>query len=263
MAKDDLDYVIDVTKFKTKAAWGADPYKDVPTQVKSTFTRHALFSQWCQQHQACRSRMPCSGGSSALSASSRPRLHGEQTPTRTCPPRSSPPSPGTPSSHGAAAGDENALPRWLKSAVSKDERGTNPYKDVPTQVKSTFTRHALFSWCCCCRQGMPCLGGSNALSASSGRRLRGAQIPDRTCPGRLSPPSPGIASLAFNRCTEEQQRAADSKHPELHFGPVWLHPPLLAPAVPCWRQPLASGQTLGNEAQCAQLQQATGVPDGA
>ena len=39
--KDDLEFVLDVTKFKTKAPWGQDPYKDVPTQVKSAFTRRA------------------------------------------------------------------------------------------------------------------------------------------------------------------------------------------------------------------------------
>lgn len=39
IARDDLDFTIDVTKFKTKAAWGEDPMKIVPTQVKSAFTR--------------------------------------------------------------------------------------------------------------------------------------------------------------------------------------------------------------------------------
>lgn len=39
IARDDLDFAIDVTKFKTKAAWGEDPMKNVPTQVKSAFTR--------------------------------------------------------------------------------------------------------------------------------------------------------------------------------------------------------------------------------
>ena len=39
MAKDDLEYIIDVTKFKTKAPWGGDPYKDVAPQVKAAFTR--------------------------------------------------------------------------------------------------------------------------------------------------------------------------------------------------------------------------------
>ena len=39
IARDDLDYVLDVTKWKTKAPWGEDPMKGVPTQVKSAFTR--------------------------------------------------------------------------------------------------------------------------------------------------------------------------------------------------------------------------------
>ncbi len=39
LARDDLDFVMDVTKFKTKAAWGEDPMKPIPTQVKSAFTR--------------------------------------------------------------------------------------------------------------------------------------------------------------------------------------------------------------------------------
>ncbi len=34
-----MDYVLDVTTFKTKSAWGSDPYKDVPSKVKSSFTR--------------------------------------------------------------------------------------------------------------------------------------------------------------------------------------------------------------------------------
>jgi len=39
LARDDLDFVIDVTKFKTKAPWGEDPYKSVETATKSAFTR--------------------------------------------------------------------------------------------------------------------------------------------------------------------------------------------------------------------------------
>ena len=39
MAREDLDFVLDVTKFKTRQPWGEDPYKAVPTQVKSAFTR--------------------------------------------------------------------------------------------------------------------------------------------------------------------------------------------------------------------------------
>lgn len=39
LARDDLDFVLDVTKFKTAKEWGADPYKDVPAVVKSAFTR--------------------------------------------------------------------------------------------------------------------------------------------------------------------------------------------------------------------------------
>lgn len=39
MARDDLDYVLDVTKFKTKGSWNEDPLKSVPTALKSAFTR--------------------------------------------------------------------------------------------------------------------------------------------------------------------------------------------------------------------------------
>ncbi len=39
LSKDDFEFVLDVTKFKTSKEWGADPYKDVPTAVKSAFTR--------------------------------------------------------------------------------------------------------------------------------------------------------------------------------------------------------------------------------
>ena len=38
-AQDDFEYVMDVTKFKSKAEWAEDPYKKVPTAVKSAFTR--------------------------------------------------------------------------------------------------------------------------------------------------------------------------------------------------------------------------------
>lgn len=41
MARDDLDYLLDVTKFKTKGAWNDDPLKGVPTALKSAFTRCA------------------------------------------------------------------------------------------------------------------------------------------------------------------------------------------------------------------------------
>jgi hypothetical protein len=34
-----LDYVLDVTQWKTKAAWGEDPMKAVATKVKSALTR--------------------------------------------------------------------------------------------------------------------------------------------------------------------------------------------------------------------------------
>jgi len=40
IARDDLDYVLDVTKWKTKSSWGEDPMRGVPTQVKSAFTRY-------------------------------------------------------------------------------------------------------------------------------------------------------------------------------------------------------------------------------
>ncbi|GFR43759.1 hypothetical protein Agub_g4871 [Astrephomene gubernaculifera] len=37
--REQLDYILDVTSFKSKAAWAEDPYKEVPTKVKAAFTR--------------------------------------------------------------------------------------------------------------------------------------------------------------------------------------------------------------------------------
>lgn len=37
--REQFDYVLDVTKFKTKAEWAEDPMKDVDTKTKSAFTR--------------------------------------------------------------------------------------------------------------------------------------------------------------------------------------------------------------------------------
>ena len=37
--KDDHQFILDVTQFKSKAPGMEDPYKNVPTQVKSAFTR--------------------------------------------------------------------------------------------------------------------------------------------------------------------------------------------------------------------------------
>ncbi|GAX74453.1 hypothetical protein CEUSTIGMA_g1902.t1 [Chlamydomonas eustigma] len=39
ISREQFDYVVDVTSFKTKATWGEDPMKDVETKVKSAFTR--------------------------------------------------------------------------------------------------------------------------------------------------------------------------------------------------------------------------------
>jgi len=37
--KDDHQFILDVTQFKSKAPGMEDPYKNVPTAVKSAFTR--------------------------------------------------------------------------------------------------------------------------------------------------------------------------------------------------------------------------------
>jgi len=37
--RDQFDFVLDVTKFKSKAGWAEDPMKDVDTKTKSAFTR--------------------------------------------------------------------------------------------------------------------------------------------------------------------------------------------------------------------------------
>lgn len=39
MDREDLDFVLDVTKFKTKAPWGEDPWKPVPPATKAALTR--------------------------------------------------------------------------------------------------------------------------------------------------------------------------------------------------------------------------------
>ena len=39
LARDDVDFLLDVTKFKTKQDWGEDPMKEVDTQTKAAFTR--------------------------------------------------------------------------------------------------------------------------------------------------------------------------------------------------------------------------------
>lgn len=37
--REQFDFVLDVTKFKTNAGWAEDPMKDVDTKTKSAFTR--------------------------------------------------------------------------------------------------------------------------------------------------------------------------------------------------------------------------------
>ncbi len=37
--REQFDYILDVTSFKSKALWAEDTFKDVPTKVKSAFTR--------------------------------------------------------------------------------------------------------------------------------------------------------------------------------------------------------------------------------
>lgn len=39
ISREDLDFISDVTKFKTQQPWGEDPMKSIETQVKSAFTR--------------------------------------------------------------------------------------------------------------------------------------------------------------------------------------------------------------------------------
>ena len=39
LSRDDLDFVLSVTKFKGKEAWKEDPMSEVETQTKSAFTR--------------------------------------------------------------------------------------------------------------------------------------------------------------------------------------------------------------------------------
>jgi replication factor C subunit 1 len=37
--REQFDFVLDVTKFKSKAEWAEDPMKDIDTKTKSAFTR--------------------------------------------------------------------------------------------------------------------------------------------------------------------------------------------------------------------------------
>mgnify|MGYP001806790264 CR=1 FL=1 len=37
--RDQFDFILDVTKFKSKAEWAEDPMKEVDTKTKSAFTR--------------------------------------------------------------------------------------------------------------------------------------------------------------------------------------------------------------------------------
>lgn len=39
ISREQYDFVLDVTKFKSKAPWAEDPTKDIETKVKSAFTR--------------------------------------------------------------------------------------------------------------------------------------------------------------------------------------------------------------------------------
>ena len=65
LSRDDLDYVIDVTKWKTKASWSEDPMKAVPTQVKSAFTRWAM--QLCLACAYSERKVDCFNAHLALS----------------------------------------------------------------------------------------------------------------------------------------------------------------------------------------------------
>jgi hypothetical protein len=37
--REQFDFILDVTKFKSKAEWAEDPMKDIDTKTKSAFTR--------------------------------------------------------------------------------------------------------------------------------------------------------------------------------------------------------------------------------
>jgi len=39
ISREDIEFITDVTKFKTKGSWGEDPFKAIETQAKSAFTR--------------------------------------------------------------------------------------------------------------------------------------------------------------------------------------------------------------------------------
>ena len=54
MNKDDYTYIQDVTHFKSREDWNKDEYKEVPTAVKTAFTR-------CAVHRKQRAQLPTPG----------------------------------------------------------------------------------------------------------------------------------------------------------------------------------------------------------
>lgn len=47
--KDDHQFILDVTQFKSRSPALEDPYKNVPTSTKSAFTRHATIGSEANQ----------------------------------------------------------------------------------------------------------------------------------------------------------------------------------------------------------------------
>lgn len=49
-----MEYILDVTSFKSKAPWAEDPYKEVPAKVKAAFTRWGAAGQGTRQEDGYR-----------------------------------------------------------------------------------------------------------------------------------------------------------------------------------------------------------------
>lgn len=51
--RDQMDHVLEVTQFKSKAPWAEDPYKEVPAKVKSALTRSGAGGWAATTRAAC------------------------------------------------------------------------------------------------------------------------------------------------------------------------------------------------------------------
>ena len=137
----------DVTKFKTKAPWGNDPFKDVPTQVKSAFTRSALLQAHLQQIPDMVSMAALSLGQPAYDSDEAVPRQGRQqaagTISRTC---QTLPTPS--SAHVCINSHQHST-----AATGSDARHTAPTSSlVNIVVHGAYNIHHICqgdTWCTC------------------------------------------------------------------------------------------------------------------